>query len=1221
MEQYEDNYSENSDYCFIITNLIPNTDREKLWEIFGEFGTIRLIELNQETWHAAIIYAFKPLDQLLSQLIYINDRLITITQIPLSKYLSVESSPVSVKKLALGGLSTPKVFIEEWITQEYVTFDINLNRNYVEVFFAHVDGYYRFRIKYNQSDFKNSVVLQRHDATNTSSLTISGKYPPHYWKSKIPMQKLSDTYHLKDWDRVIEIPLDEFSRDIMRHKADSTSKDPIVPGGRFPNHTIKLSNWTVYRLEFEMPLKSNKNATHLSFGPNNLSHEALEKKINLATASPTIFTPELQVRRATKKIDVDAYTLNMSFEVRYMIEHAFNLKILREYNVDVDFFKKMQQLPLQVSLLFLTLLSAPQQRVYSPDTVINQIYSLTRDHINYQSPIPEGHAFLRKVIVTPTSIYPLQPAIEPMNHVQYHFRQHADRFLLVQFTDEDLEPILPPNTDDNVDTQNTKIYDRIYQVLRKGVKIAGRTYDFLGTSIDDIRSHQCWFFARTNEIDRADIINWMGDFREISKASTFTICSGQGFAPRLTDLKLAANEIGEIEDYEYNGYIFTTDCGKMSPQIAREIAKKLDLDFTPSVVKFNLAGSKGILMISNFLTKRKVQLRDTQVKFNSDRLTLEVIKVSKPNKVYLNRKIIILLSSLGIPNYVFLDLLNETMTQYKRNMFTKDEISLDSMCDFYSNGIMHDFQNILNAGFLDMNDPYISNLTSAYQNNVLQDIRNDCKLHVEQGVRVFAVMDETGVLGPTEVFLQITDKSGLTDNRRIIEGPCVILRDSSYFPSDMRVVNAVNEPKLRHYTNVLVYSSVEARDIPSAISNDDPDDDNFTVIWDAKLIPSKTSLAPRNYITIYTPNNLPKIAFKEMAKYFTTYISKDRLDVLKKAYIAISDRHKEGVFHGDCIYLSQQLSRALDFAKTGLYATIYSEFHEYPFPDFMEENKLCTYTSKKPSGQIYRISSQIVGKQYVANHCSYDPRLFTDDMYKYIADARKVKSKYDHSLRLVLGRYTVRTEIEFISGHILHWPKYLSLKDKPRFIERIRAAYIKFKEDWRQEFEAEFLNYHGQDLQTLIKAKVAAWYYVTYHPSEYKSDVTYNSTMERYMSFPWVLDDHIASIAIINSIRPRENRFLQAVSAEMINSAVKRTAEVLFESEDEDNDSDDDIEDESSSDSEQEDELAGRLEDNIEDYTIEQEPVHGQGNVDHYSTVTQGEESHVINVKLSDLIM
>jgi RNA-dependent RNA polymerase len=486
----------------------------------------------------------------------------------------------------------------------------------VDVFFAHVDGYYRFRIEYDVKDFKKFIVLQRQG--NISALTISGKYPAHFWKSKIPMQKLTDTYHLKDWERVVEIPLDEFSRDIMRSRATTTSKDPVVPGGQFPNHTLKLSNWTVYRIEFDCPLMTNKRAAHLPLCLENISHESLEKKINKATTIPMQIIPQIQVQSAIKRVDVETLTAYMPFELQYMMEHAFNLKILREYNVDVDFFKKMKQLPSQVACTFLTLLSAPQQRVYNPHTVISQIYKLIREHIGSQQTVPNDCALVRKVLVTPTSIYPLQPTGEPMNHVQYQFRQYADRFLLVQFTEEDLQPVestLPIDEDESSISQNIKVYDRIYQVLRKGIRIARRTYEFLGTSTVDLRSHQCWFFAKTEEISRADILMWMGDFREIKKIPSFVSSEGQGFLPRLMEVEIKANEIEEIEDYDYNGYIFTNDCGKMSPAIARDIAKKLELDYTPSVVRFNLAGAKGILMISNFLTKRKIQLRASQIKF------------------------------------------------------------------------------------------------------------------------------------------------------------------------------------------------------------------------------------------------------------------------------------------------------------------------------------------------------------------------------------------------------------------------------------------------------------------------------------------------------------------------------------------------------------------------------------------------------------------------------
>lgn len=768
---------------------------------------------------------FKPLDQLHSQLIYINDRLISIKHIPLADYLTEESTPIPVNKLLLGGLALQHEFIEEWATQEFVTFDINLKRNYIDVFFAHVDGYYRFRIDYDEKDLKNMCVLQRHD--NISSITILGKYPARFWKSKIPMQNLEDTYHLKHWDRVVEIPLDEFSRDIMKQKATATSKDPIVPGGRFPNHTVNISNWTAYRLEFDIPLKSAKN---MPLCLQNMSHEALEKKLYRASGSPLISTSRIQVRCPTKLIDIDTHTTGVSFEVQYMIEHAFNLKILRGYNVEADFFLKMRRLPPQVACLFLNLLSAPQQRVYNAESEINRIYASTKDHSYYEVPIPEDCFLLRKVLVTPTSIYPLQPTIEPMNHVQYHLKKYADRFMLIQFTDEDLSPISPTypvDDQEEVDTQNDKIYDRIYQVLRKGLSIARRTYEFLGTSTDDLRAHQCWFFAKTDEISRADILSWMGDFRELTKVTDFVSCVGQVFAPRLMDIELKKDEIEEVDDYNYNGYVYTNNCGKMSSQIARDVAKHLDMDYTPSVIRFNLAGAKGILMLSNFLTKRKVQLRSTQIKFNSKRLTLEVIKVSKPNKVYLSRSIISLLSSLGIKNYVFQDLLNEAMSQYKKEMLPRDEVTYDLAGEFYADGRLDEFQNIVDCGFLDANDPFINNLMSAYRNNALRGIREECKLYVHQGVKVFAIMDETGTLGPEEVFIQIADATGLAANRQIIEGPCLVYRDSSCFPGDARVVTAVNEIKLRHYTNVLVYSSIDARDLPSACSNDDVDQDNF----------------------------------------------------------------------------------------------------------------------------------------------------------------------------------------------------------------------------------------------------------------------------------------------------------------------------------------------------------------------------------------------------------
>lgn len=473
----------------------------------------------------------QPAEQLLTQAIYIDDRRIIVKPIPMSEYVKESSCPVPASKLSLGGLNSPRLFIEEWSTDQYVTFDLNLNEKYIEVFFTHSNGYYRFRVVYDDT-LKNTVLLQRYD--NITSLTISGKYPAYFWKSKIPMERLTNTYHLDDWERVVEIPLDDFSRDMIKSKATS-GKEPISPQGKHPHQLMKLNMWTVYHLEFDIPLHTS--GKHLS--PENLSHELLERRLNQATAAPQNHSQpsilqrapdRIFVRPSTKTVDIESHISQFNFEVRYMMEHAFNLKILREYNVDSDFFKKMRQLPTEVSCMFLSQLSAPQERVYNPDSAITHIYRLSKEQIGFQQPIPKDCTTIRRVLVTPTSMYPLQPTIEPMNHLQHHFKDYTDRFLHVRFTDEDLNPVEPIDVDENypaVEPQNAKLYDRIYTVLRRGLKIAGRTYEFLGCSIKDLRSHGCWFFSPTETMTRSMILNWMGDFREIKSVSRFVNCAGQ----------------------------------------------------------------------------------------------------------------------------------------------------------------------------------------------------------------------------------------------------------------------------------------------------------------------------------------------------------------------------------------------------------------------------------------------------------------------------------------------------------------------------------------------------------------------------------------------------------------------------------------------------------------------------------------------------------------------
>lgn len=326
---------------------------------------------------------------------------------------------------------------------------------------------------------------------------------------------------------------------------------------------------------------------------------------------------------------------------------------------------------------------------------------------------------------------------------------------------------------------------------------------------------------------------------------------------------------------------------------------------------------------------------------------------------------------------------------------------------------------------------------------------------------------------------------------------------------------------------------------------------------------------------------------------------------------------------------------SLDFAKTGMYATINNDLIQYPYPDFMRQRPLKTYTSSTPLGSIYRTTKSMYERPLSNTHCYYDTRLYVQDMYKYIIEARKMKAKYDHSLRILLGQYSVKTEIEFISGHIITWPKYLNEQYRPQFLERIKAAYIRFRKHWKQVFDAQWSNdttaagqetpsrSNTEDQSAEIEAKAAAWYYVTYHPSEFKSDMIYNKTLQRYMSFPWVVESYLIYIAHKNDSRQELPEYSQPISAEKIeNHAMLHRgpqAEIIFAESDEDETSSEG--EESDTEEEEEEDPTSSSHQHANSYGLDL-PRHPQELDRHQQHDEQqvDEEIPVVTFKLADLL-
>ncbi|KAG1530087.1 hypothetical protein G6F51_013949 [Rhizopus arrhizus] len=137
--------------------------------------------------------------------------------------------------------------------------------------------------------------------------------------------------------------------------------------------------------------------------------------------------------------------------------------------------------------------------------------------------IPNHCAMLRKVIVTPSTLFIEPPNLETTNRVVRHYQDHADRFIRVQFMDEGFNRVGAARSKKT----NEPIYDRIYDVLKRGIQIGDRKYEFLAFSSSQLREHGCWFFASTPQLTPDMIRRWMGVFSHEKVVAKHAVRMGQ----------------------------------------------------------------------------------------------------------------------------------------------------------------------------------------------------------------------------------------------------------------------------------------------------------------------------------------------------------------------------------------------------------------------------------------------------------------------------------------------------------------------------------------------------------------------------------------------------------------------------------------------------------------------------------------------------------------------
>ncbi|KAE8303209.1 putative RNA-directed RNA polymerase [Giardia duodenalis] len=465
-------------------------------------------------------------------------------------------------------------------------------------------------------------------------------------------------------------------------------------------------------------------------------------------------------------------------------------------------------------------------------------------------------------------------------------------------------------------------------------------------SIDHLDSILNKFMRPRAVIFREFAINWLGDIKEVQACK---ICTRRGlcFGKSLPTIKVREEDVQIVSDKEYNGYVFTDGAGEISYDLMLEIALCLDklkieqlhkdtetyydngfadtnedsehtvphlqpnlktasnLIQVPSAVQMRWAGTKGVLILNALLPPRTILFHKSQVKFSipnptETQQTLEILRVAQPSKGMINMQIIVLLSEMGVPDDVFLNLVYQDLQKtllflepVDRCRHQADLYQLVSRASHSSSGKL--ILQMLMAG-VDITEPCLQFLLMKLQMMQLRSMKANMRFYVPDSRIFVGVYDCFDLLKEGEVYvglqeplsiskwaaathlkamsndtqqeallppdldLQISDIAvGL--NISCVEGRVVVAKNPCFYRGDVRIYHAVNiferlrreasrqnlKPVLPSfvaqeairgmYRGVICFPKYyEGRPMTDCLSGSDLDGDIYWVSWDASLL-------------------------------------------------------------------------------------------------------------------------------------------------------------------------------------------------------------------------------------------------------------------------------------------------------------------------------------------------------------------------------------------------
>jgi RNA-dependent RNA polymerase len=181
-------------------------------------------------------------------------------------------------------------------------------------------------------------------------------------------------------------------------------------------------------------------------------------------------------------------------------------------------------------------------------------------------------------------------------------------------------------------------------------------------------------------------------------------------------------------------------------------------------------------------SKIRVSFRPSMKKFDSDNCSIDIVRPSDFSLSYLNRQIILLLSSRHIPDSVFHHFQNE-MLEKLMSINTNVEGAIETLRKFNGNtggNGTHKMMIEYLSRFQLNTEPFVQQLLFRFQAFQLKQLRTKARILIENGCVLFGVADETRTLKYGQVFIQI-HRSEINETK-IIQGPVIVTRNPCLHP-------------------------------------------------------------------------------------------------------------------------------------------------------------------------------------------------------------------------------------------------------------------------------------------------------------------------------------------------------------------------------------------------------------------------------------------------------